>query len=165
MMRARFAVPLQEQTKTMAQAHVTWVQGKTFVGTDSTKHSVVISSVDDGVGIKPSELLLLALGSCTAYDVVNILEKRRAQITDVRVTVTGEQETEPPWPFRKIHLHYAVSGSNLKRDDVEKAIRLSEEKYCSVSATLRQSVEITYDFDVLADTETTVEAPRVSATL
>ncbi|HEX2907102.1 MAG TPA: OsmC family protein, partial [Phototrophicaceae bacterium] len=112
----------------MGQVNVTWVQNKTFVGTDSTKHSVVISSIDDGVGIKPSELLLLALGSCTAYDVVNILEKRRAQVTDVRVTVSGEQQEEPPWPFRQIHVHYAVSGFDLKPEDVEKAIKLSEEK-------------------------------------
>lgn len=133
----------------MAQVNVTWVQGRTFVGTDSTQHSVVISSPADGVGIKPSELLLLAVGSCTAYDVVNILEKKRALITDVRVTVSGEQEADPPWPFRKIHIHYAVGGENLKPEDVAKAIHLSEEKYCSVSATLRQSVEITTDFEVL----------------
>lgn len=153
---------VKERISTMAQVNVTWVQGKTFVGTDSTKHSVVISSVDDGVGIKPSELLLLALGSCTAYDVVNILEKRRAQVADVRVTVSGEQAAEAPWPFRKIHVHYAVSGSNLKPEMVEKAIKLSEEKYCSVSATLRQSVDITYDFEVLDDAQATVEAPVVS---
>lgn len=133
----------------MAQVNVTWVQGKTFVGTDSTQHSVVISSPADGVGIKPSELLLLAVGSCTAYDVVNILEKRRAHLTDVRVTVTGEQETEAPWTFRKIHIHYIVGGFNLRPEDVEKAIQLSEEKYCSVSATLRATVAITTDFEIL----------------
>lgn len=148
----------------MGQVNVTWVQNKTFIGTDSTNHSVVISAKEDNVGCKPSELLLMALASCTGYDVVNILEKRRVHLTDVRVTVTGEQDAEPPWTFRKIHVHYVVAGSNLKRDDVEKAIRLSEEKYCSVSATLRQSVEITYDFEVLDAGQETVEAPAVSAT-
>ncbi|NWG16029.1 MAG: OsmC family protein [Chloroflexi bacterium] len=133
----------------MAQVNITWVQGKTFVGTDSTQHSVVISSPADGVGIKPSELLLLAVGSCTAYDVVNILEKRRAHLTAVRVTVTSEQDTEAPWTFRKIHIHYAVGGFDLKPEDVEKAIQLSEEKYCSVSATLRATVEITTGFEIL----------------
>lgn len=148
----------------MAQVQVTWVQSKTFIGTDSTNHSVVISAKEDNVGCKPSELLLMALGSCTGYDVVNILEKRRARITDVRVTVSGEQDPEPPWPFRKIHVHYAVTGTNLKPEDVEKAIRLSEEKYCSVSATLRQSVEITYDYAVLDAAQETVEAPVVVST-
>jgi hypothetical protein len=66
----------------------------------------------------------------------------------VNFTVNGEQDAEPPWPFRKIHVHYAVGGSNIKPEDVEKAIKLSEEKYCSVSATLRQAVNITYDFEV-----------------
>jgi putative redox protein len=133
----------------MANVNVTWVQNKTFIGTDSTNHSLVISSADDGIGNKPSELLLLALGSCTAYDVVNILEKKRLNLNGVKVTVSGEQQPEPPWPFTRIHIHYAVSGANLKPDDVRKAIELSEEKYCSVSATLKQSVAITWDFECL----------------
>ena len=136
----------------MGQVNVTWLQGKTFVGTDSSNHSVVISTKEDNVGNKPSEPLLMALASCTGYDVVNILEKKRLHITDVRVTVTGEQDAEPPWPFRKIHVHYAVGGSNIRPEDVDKAIRLSEEKYCSVSATLRQAVAITYDFEVFDTT-------------
>lgn len=132
----------------MAQVNVTWVQSKTFLGTDSTNHSVVMSSVDDGVGMKPSELLLVALGGCTAYDVVGILEKKRANLQDVQVSVTGEQAKEAPWSFQRIHIHYFVSGTNLRDQDVARAIELSERKYCSVSATLRPQVEITTDYEI-----------------
>jgi len=133
----------------MGQANVTWIKSKQFIGTDSTGHSVVISSPDEGIGMKPSELLLVALGSCTAYDVVNILSKKRVTLTDLSVSVQSEQDENPPWTFRKIHIHYTVSGNSLKTEDVEKAIKLSEEKYCSVSATLAQAAEITYDFEVI----------------
>ncbi len=133
----------------MAEVNINWVQQKTFVGTDSTNHSVVISSKDDGVGMKPSDLLLVALGSCTAYDVVNILEKKRANLHHVRVAVTGEQGERAPWAFHKIHIHYTVSGTHLRSEVVAKAIELSERKYCSVSATLRSSVDISYDFEIV----------------
>ncbi len=133
----------------MAQATVTWVQGKQFIGTDSTKHSVVVSSADEGIGMKPSELMLVALGSCTAYDVVGILEKKRLKLDGVQVSVTAEQDAEPPWTFRKFHVHYVVSGENLRHEDVARAIELSETKYCSVSNTLRLAAEITFDFEII----------------
>ena len=133
----------------MSQVKVTWVEGHQFVGTDSTQHSVVISSPADGVGIKPSELLLLALGSCTAYDVVSILGKRRKEIRSLHVCVDGQQAEEAPWPFEKIHIHYEVAGPDLTEDEVEKAIKLSKEKYCSVSATLERGAEVTFDFTVI----------------
>lgn len=140
----------------MAEVNVNWLQQKTFVGTDSTNHSVVISSKDDGIGMKPSDLLLVSLGSCTAYDVVGILEKKRANVQHVRVTVSGEQGETAPWAFHTIHIHYTVSGVDLRTEDVAKAIQLSEEKYCAVAATLRQSVDITYDFEIV-ETALTVE--------
>lgn len=133
----------------MAQATVTWVQGKQFIGTDSTKHSVVVSSADEGIGMKPSELMLVALGSCTAYDVVGILEKKRLKLDGVQVFVSAEQDTEPPWTFRKFHVHYVVSGENLRHEDVARAIELSETKYCSVSNTLRLAAGITFDFEII----------------
>ncbi len=135
----------------MAQVTVTWLQNLQFVGTDSTKHSVVLSGTgpEDGIGMKPSELLLISLGACTAYDVVNILRKKREKLQDVRLIVDGEQDIEAPWPFRKIHLHYEVSGRGLAPEAVEQAIKLSEEKYCSVAATLRAGVEITFDYEIV----------------
>lgn len=133
----------------MAEAKITWVQGTQFVGTDSTNHSVVISSKDEGIGMKPNELMLAALGSCTAYDVVGILEKKRLKIEHLEVMVTAEQDEAPPWTFRKFHVHYVVKGENIPEKDVAKAIELSETKYCSVSNTLKLAADITFDFEII----------------
>ncbi len=144
----------------MAQATIVWVQGKQFIGIDSTNHSVVISSPADGIGMKPGELLLASLGSCTAYDVVNILEKKRLKLTDLKVVVTAEQDADPPWTYRRFHVHYSVAGEGLRHEDVAKAIELSETKYCSVSNTLKLAAELTYDFE-LVDTSATPEQGAV----
>lgn len=133
-------------------ARVKWVEGRQFIGIDSTNHSVVMSSPDDGVGMRPSDLLLVSLGGCAAYDVVSILEKKRQKLTGLEVTVTGEQSEEPPWPFCKIHLHYTLRGKGLKEKAVQDAIKLSEEKYCSVAATVRGVAEIDYEYTVVEDT-------------
>ncbi len=137
----------------MAKAIVKWLEGKRFVGVDSTDHGIVIAGTgEDGrIGAKPSELLLLALGSCTAYDVVNILEKKRQRLTGLEVQVTAEQESEAPWAFTSFHVHYVVRGRGLSERAVEDAIRLSDEKYCSVSATLRKGVAVTHDFEVIEE--------------
>lgn len=139
----------------MAHVSVTWVQKLQFVGTDSSKHSVVISAPDEenGVGMKPAELLLVSLASCTAYDVVNILRKKQKPLVHVRVEVEGTQQPTPPWPFTQIHLHYTVVGEGISERDVAKAIALSHEKYCSVSATLRPAVTMTHDHTVLTPAE------------
>lgn len=135
----------------MGDVSVTWLQNQQFVGTDSTKHSVVLSGMgpDDGVGMKPSELLLVSLGGCTSYDVVNILRKKREKLTDLQVVVSGEQAADPPWRFIKVHVHYKVTGYGLNPDAVEQAIKLSEEKYCSVSATVAKSAEISWDYEII----------------
>jgi putative redox protein len=135
----------------MGTATVKWIEGKQFVGIDSTHHSVVLSTPAEGVGIKPSELLLLALASCTAVDVVEILEKKRMSLTQLEITSSGEQDQDPPWTFRKIHLHYKVAGKGLTEKAVAQAIQLSEEKYCSVAATIRATAEITTDFEILGE--------------
>jgi len=133
----------------MAQAKVIWQPGgRTFIGTDSTNHSVVLSTPADGVGMKPSELLLVAVGSCTAVDVVNILEKKRFQLNSLEITVSAEQDNDPPWTFRKIHIHYKIQGAELTDKAVEQAIKLSEEKYCSVSATVSATAEITTSYEI-----------------
>ncbi len=135
----------------MSTATVKWIGGKQFVGIDSTHHSVVLSTPDEGVGIKPSELLLIAVASCTAVDVVEILEKKRMPLTYLEINVTGEQDQDPPWTFRKIHINYRFGGKSLTEKAVSQAIQLSEEKYCSVAATIRATAQITTDFEILSE--------------
>ena len=132
---------------------VRWVEKRQFVGTDSSKHTVVMSSQDaeNGTGISPSQLLMLGLGGCTAYDVVDILQKKRQRLTGLEITVTGEQDPDPPWTYRKIHVQYVVQGKGLRDKAVHDAIELSEQKYCSVAATLRGAAEITYDSTIVED--------------
>lgn len=133
----------------MGTATVKWIGGKQFVGIDSTSHSVVLSTPDEGVGIKPSELLLLAVASCSAVDVVEILTKKRMPLSYMEITSRGEQDSEAPWTFRKIFLNFKVSGKSLTEKAVEQAIQLSEEKYCSVAATIRATAEIVTTFEIV----------------
>ena len=135
----------------MGEARVKWIEKRQFVGIDSSKHSVVISSQDEdnGVGMRPSDLLLVSLGGCAAYDVVNILEKKRQKLTGLEVAVTGEQDAEPPWTYRKIHLHYTLRGKGLREKAVQDAIELSEGKYCSVAATVRGVADVDYEYTII----------------
>jgi len=133
----------------MANATVQWLGGKKFLGVDSTSHSVVLSTPSDGIGMKPSEMLLVALASCTAVDVVEILEKKRIVLQGLEIKVSAEQDAEPPWTFRKIHLKYLLKGEKLDMKSAEQAVRLSEEKYCSVAATVRGIAEISWDIELV----------------
>ncbi len=133
----------------MSSSTVKWVQGKQFIGIDSTQHSVVLSTPGEGIGIKPSDLLLIAIASCTAVDVVEILEKKRMLLSFLEITSMGEQDADPPWTFRKIHLKFKIGGKNLTDKAVEQAIQLSEEKYCSVAATVRPTAEVTYEYEII----------------
>lgn len=132
---------------------VKWLGKRQFVGIDDTKHSVVMSSADEenGIGMSPSQLLLVGLGGCTAYDVVEILHKKRQKITGLEVVVTGHQDEIPPRTYRKIHIHYTITGKKLSEKAVKDAIVLSEEKYCSVAATVRGSAEITFEYTIRED--------------
>lgn len=131
---------------------LTWLQKKQFVGTDSSNHSVVISSKgDDSIGMSPSELLLLSLASCSSYDVVGILEKKRAKLTGMTVHVSGENAPDPPWPYVRITMEFVLRGKGLKEKDVAQAINLSETRYCSVAATIRPSADIITSFRIIED--------------
>ncbi len=137
----------------MTQVKVKWIGKEQFVGTDSTKHSLVMSTQDEenGIGLKPSELLLLSLGGCTGVDIVSILTKKRQRLTDLEIDLTAEQDPGPPWTFRKIHLEYTLHGRGLSAAAVERAIKLSEKKYCPVSATVAGVAELTSSFRVVDD--------------
>jgi len=134
----------------MSEVRLDWLRGKTFVGTDSTRHSIVLSSSDesDGGGVKPSDLLLLGLAGCASVDVVEILKKKRQLPDAMEIRVEGIQDPDPPWTFRKIHMRYLFRGTQLQRQAVEQAVRLSEEKYCSVAATIRATAEITSAIEI-----------------
>lgn len=129
-----------------------WIpESKRFISTDSTGHSVVMSTPKENTGMKPSELILSALAGCAAVDVVDILAKKRTPLTHLEVQVTAEQEADPPWTFREILLKFIVKGENLTEKNVQQAIQLSQEKYCSVAATLRGKAEIITSFEILED--------------
>jgi putative redox protein len=138
----------------MGTTTVKWIEGKQFIGIDSTQHSVVLSTPDEGIGVKPSDLLLIAVAACTAVDVVEILTKKRMPLTHLEISTSSEQDPNPPWTFRKIHLHFRVGGKNLTEKAVAQAIELSEEKYCSVAATIRATAQITTDFEILDEVTT-----------
>ncbi|HZY43675.1 MAG TPA: OsmC family protein [Anaerolineae bacterium] len=129
---------------------VRWITGQQYVGIDSTNHSIVLSTKHENVGVKPSDVLLIALAACTAVDVVDILAKKRMPIDSLEIITTGQQDEDPPWTFRKIHLKYRLSGKELNDTAVAQAIDLAEEKYCSVSATLRGVAEITTEFEIIS---------------
>jgi putative redox protein len=133
----------------MATVTVRRITGKQFIGIDSTNHSVVLSTADEGVGVKPSEMLLVALASCTGVDVVEILEKKKINLISLEISVTAEQDQDPPWTYRKVHLLYKVKGDGLTEKALQQAIHLSETKYCAVAATIRGVVEITTSYEIL----------------
>jgi len=137
----------------MGHVKLKWVENRQFVATDSSKHSVVLSSQypENGTGMRPAELLLAALGGCAAYDVVGILEKKRQPLKGLELHITGEQDTNPPWAFQQIHIEYVAQGEALSETALAQAIKLSEEKYCSVSATLSGVAEITSSFRIVPE--------------
>jgi len=134
----------------MGTAIVKWLQDKQFVGIDSSRHSVVLSTQDDGnaVGVNPSEMLLVALGACAGVDVVDILAKKRTPLSGLEIEIQSEQDAEPPWAFRKIHMIYRLRGKGLTASGVEQAIKLSEGQYCSVAATIRGVAAISWEYTI-----------------
>lgn len=135
----------------MAFATLRWVESKLFIATGSNNHSVVIGfSPDDPaqyVGVKAPELLLMSAAACSAFDVVEILRKQRQPLRELSIECRGEQLSEPPYSFTCIHLHYLLEG-DLDVAKVERAIHLSEDKYCSVISTLRKALPVTSDFEI-----------------
>ena len=135
----------------MVTTTVRWLNGRNFVGIDSSNHSVVLSGQKEGIGVSPSETLLIALASCSSVDVVEILEKKRKKLTFLEVTANGERDPDPPWAYREIHVKYRLGGQGLTDKAVEQAIQLSQDKYCSVSATVRGVARITFDYEIVPE--------------
>lgn len=125
----------------MAGVDVRWIGGKQFLAADQAGHVVVTDS--EGQGFKPPELLLASLVGCAGVDVVRILEKKRQQFSSIEAMVDKQNAPEPPWPIEKIEVVWTVRGRGLKEKAVRDAVRLAEEKYCSISASVTCHLETT----------------------
>lgn len=136
------------------KATVKWVDNVMFVGESGSGHSVVMDGAPDhggrNIGFRPMEMLLLGLGGCTSFDVIGILTKQRLDIRDCVADINAERADTVPSVFTKIHVHFTVTGKNLKESAVERAVKLSAEKYCSASLMLEKGgVEITHGFSIV----------------
>lgn len=152
------------------QARIKWVDGMCYVAESGSGHALVIDGPPDlggrNLGPRPMELLLLSLGSCSAVDVVHILQRARQPVTDCVVEIDADRADSVPKVFTAIRLHYIVSGKGLSTKQVERAVRLSADKYCSVSRMLGQSVQLSQSVTVVdversghADGRGSVSAP------
>ncbi len=134
------------------KAQVKWIDGVSFVGESDSGHAVVMDGAPEAggrnIGMRPMELLLIGMGGCSSFDVVTILKKSRQLITDCVAELTAERAETIPKVFSKIHVHYVVTGKGLSPNQVERAINLSVEKYCSASLMLGKTAEITHDFEI-----------------
>ena len=136
------------------KAVVKWVDGVMFVGESGSGHSVVMDGAPEqggrNMGVRPMEMLLLGLGGCASYDVIAMLKKGRQQIVDCRAEVEAERVDAVPAVFTKIHVHFVVTGRNLKDKHVAREIALSAEEYCSASIMLEKSgVAMSHDFEIV----------------
>ena len=137
------------------KARVKWVEQVSFLGETESGHAVLMDGAPAAggrnLGPRPMEMLLLGAGGCTSFDVIAILRKSRQLVTDCYVELNAERAETDPKVFTKINMHFIVRGKNLRLDVVEKAIKLSAEKYCSASIMLGKSAEITHSCEVVED--------------
>ncbi|MEX6226819.1 OsmC family protein [Providencia hangzhouensis] len=128
------------------EARVKWVEGLSFLGESASGHQVMMDGNAGDKAPSPMEMVLMAAGGCSAIDVVSILQKGRNDITDCEVKLTSQRREEAPRYFVKIHLRFIVTGNELTKKTVERAVQLSAEKYCSVALMLEKTVEVTHSF-------------------
>jgi putative redox protein len=128
------------------KARVQWLDGRAFVGESGSGHAVVMDGSPEAggrdIGVRPMEMLLLGLGGCTAFDVVMILEKGREKLTSLDIELDGDRAGEDPKVFTHVKLNFRLKGRNLNPKAVERAIKLSEEKYCSATAMFRHTAKL-----------------------
>lgn len=136
------------------KARVKWLENATFVAESGSGHAVVMDGPPEyggrNLGVRPMEMVLLGLGGCTAFDVMMILQKSRQQVSDCVVELEAERAETEPKVFTRIHVHFIVTGRDLKESRVEQAVKLSAEKYCSASIMLGNAgVAISHDFVII----------------
>ncbi|AKX59776.1 OsmC family protein [Thiopseudomonas alkaliphila] len=137
------------------QATVKWVDGVQFVAESGSGHAVVMDGPPEfggrNMGVRPMEMVLMGLGGCSSFDVINILKKSRQQVVSCEAQLQAERAETEPKVFTKINLHFVVKGHELKPSVVQRAVDLSAEKYCSASIMLSNGgVEITHSLEILA---------------
>ena len=134
---------------------IKWNDIVSFQGETENGHTVLMDGAPEvggrNLGLRPMEMVLMGAGGCTASDVVMILKKSRQDIVDCMVEIEAERATEDPKVFTHIHYHFILTGKNLKPQQVERAINLSAEKYCSASIMLGKTAEITHDFEIMRE--------------
>ncbi len=134
------------------KARIKWLENVSFVAESGSGHALVIDGAPEGggrdLGPRPMELVLMGAGGCTAYDVMHILRKARAPVTDCVLEIESERAADDPKVFTRIHFHFIVTGKALKPAQVERAVQLSAEKYCSASIMLGKTAAITHDFEI-----------------
>jgi len=132
---------------------IKWVEGMMFLGESESGHAVVLDGPPEiggkNMGVRPMEMLLLGMGGCTSVDVMQILQKGRQNITDCVAEISAERVDTIPKVFSKIHVHFVITGKNLKEAVVARAVKLSAEKYCSASIMLEKAVTISHDFEII----------------
>lgn len=131
---------------------VKWVEERSFIGEAGTGHKIVFGAATENSakpGPTPMELMLMGTGGCSAFDVVHILEKGREAVEDVQVELNADRAEIEPKVFTRIHMHFIVKGRGLNPTKVERAINLSIEKYCSASAMMAKSADLTHDYEIV----------------
>ena len=132
------------------KATVQYAGDEFFIGTTPSGHAQTIDTKGDRKSApSPLEMLLVSVAACTAVDIVSILEKKRQNLTDYKVEITGTRREEHPRSFSKLHIHHIVYGRDISEQAVAQAIELSDTKYCSVAATVRPTAEITTSFEIV----------------
>lgn len=134
------------------KARIKWIENVAFLGETESGHAMVMDGSPDAggrnLGPRPMETVLIGTGACSAYDVVHILKKGRESITDCVVELQAERAPTDPKVFTSIHFHFIVTGTDLNPAKVERAVKLSAEVYCSASAMLAKTAQITHDFEI-----------------
>ncbi len=137
------------------KARVKWVEQVSFLGESESGHAVLMDGAPAAggrnLGPRPMEMLLLGAGGCTSFDVITILKKSRQEVSDCYVELDAQRADSDPKVFTKIHMHFVVKGKDIKPDVVERAVKLSAEKYCSASIMLGKTAEITHDFEIVQE--------------
>lgn len=125
---------------------IDWIRDHLFLMRDGSGFPIVMTQP---LGVNAADLLPLSLIGCSVWDIITILQKQRQQVTSLQVSAESQRDDEPPWRFRKIHILYKFTGRNLDASAIERAIELSETKYCAVHATLRDAVELSSHYEIV----------------